>query len=82
MLLIFGTRAFETLMVLVFFSCPHCGVHAQQRVTQIANKFTFFFLPLFAVSRKYFVECDNCGAVTALTSQQAAHSIEWAASQR
>ena len=82
MLLIFGTRAFETLIVLVSFSCPHCGVNAQQRVTQIANRFTLFFLPLFTVSTKHYVQCEHCGVATALTAEQAAHSVEWAASRR
>jgi predicted RNA-binding Zn-ribbon protein involved in translation (DUF1610 family) len=81
MLLIFGTRAYETLIVLVSFVCPHCGVHAQQSVTKVANKLTFFFIPLFTVSTKHFVQCHNCGVATAVTAEQAAHSVEWAASR-
>jgi hypothetical protein len=82
MLLIFGSRVYETLVVLVSFVCPHCGVDAQQRVIKLANRFTFFFVPLFAVSTKYVVECGNCAVTTALTRQQAEHSVEWAASRR
>ena len=81
MLLIFGTRAYETLLVLVSFVCPHCGVDARQRVMKTANRFTLFFVPLFAFSTKYYVHCDNCGVATALTRDQASHSLEWAASR-
>lgn len=82
MFLIFGTRAVETLIVLVSFVCPHCGTDAQQRVSKLANKFALFFVPLFTISTKYYVACSHCGVATALTQQQAQHSIEWAASRR
>lgn len=78
MLLIFGTRAYQTLLTLVMMVCPHCHVDAQQRVSQVASKFTLFFLPLFTVSTKYFVECSNCGIATALTKQQVDNSANWA----
>ena len=81
MLLIFGTRAYETLIVLISFVCPHCGVNAPQRVTRLDNRFTLFFVPLFRVSSKHYVECSHCGTTTALTAEQAAHSVEWAASR-
>ena len=82
MLLIIGSRLYETLVVLVSFVCPHCGVDAQQRVVKLANRLTLFFVPLFAVSTKYAVQCGHCGTTTALTRQQAEHSVEWAAAQR
>ena len=78
MLLIFGSRAYETLVVLVSFVCPHCGVDARQRVMKYANRFTVFFVPLFSFSTRYFVTCENCGVATSLTRQQAEHSVEWA----
>ena len=80
MFLIFGTRGYQTLLVLVSFICPHCGVDAHQRVSKVATKFTLFFVPLFTVSTKHFVDCTNCGARTALTKEQAQHSLEWARS--
>jgi len=81
-LLIFGTRLSDTIIVLVSFVCPRCGVAAQQRVTKTANRITLFFVPLFAISTKYHVHCSNCGAATPLTKKQAEHSVEWAAQQR
>ena len=81
-LLIFGTRLSDAIMVIVSFVCPRCGVDAEQRVTKTANRITLFFVPLFAISTKYRVHCTNCGAATALTKKQAEHSVEWAAQQR
>ena len=61
MLLIFGTRAYQTLIVLVTMVCPHCHVEAQQRVLKVVTKVTFFFIPLFPVSTRHLVECTECG---------------------
>jgi Fe2+ or Zn2+ uptake regulation protein len=44
-----------------------------------ATRFTLFFVPLFTVSKRYHVQCTNCGGVTDLTRQQAEHAQEWAA---
>ena len=82
MLLIFGSRAYQALLVLVSFVCPHCGVQAQQQVVKTAQRFTLFFIPLFSFSTSYAVHCANCHAATALTREQAAHSLEWAATTR
>jgi len=79
MLLIFGTRVSAVLIVLVMMVCPHCHVEAQQRVVKHVNKFTLFFIPLFPVSTRYFVECSNCGAATALTKEEADNSVAWVA---
>ena len=82
MILLFGTRATEALLTMVHFVCDYCGVAAPQRVIKRTNKFTLFFvLPLFPISTNYFVECTNCGGITALTKEQATHGLEWAAAR-
>jgi hypothetical protein len=80
-ILLFGTRAYFQEIVLVSFVCHFCGVAAPQQVYRRVNRFTLFFLPLFTVSRKYFVECSNCGGATQLTEDQANHASQWAASR-
>jgi hypothetical protein len=82
LLLIFGTRAYDFVIVLVTFECPHCAVTAPQSVYRQATKVTFFFIPLFTISTSYYVECSNCATNTPLTKEQADHSMEWAASRR
>jgi hypothetical protein len=79
MILLFGTNAYERLLTVVSFPCRYCGMNAPQRVFKRATKFTVFFIPLFTVSKKHFVECSNCAGVTALTEDQARHSLQWAA---
>jgi ABC-type multidrug transport system permease subunit len=77
-ILLFGTKSFQTIVTLVTFVCSQCGVNAPQHVFKRALRFTLFFIPLFSFSTSYFVECSNCGATTALTREQAMHSVEWA----
>lgn len=71
MLLIFGWRPYITNLALVTFVCGFCGQNVPQQVSKQVNKFTLFFLPLFATSTKHFVVCSNCGGTTELTAQQA-----------
>lgn len=80
MILLFGTRATESLLVMVSFVCNFCGRHANQEVYERVNRFTLFFLPLFRLSTRYFVTCTNCGGTTELNRQQVDNSIAWARS--
>jgi hypothetical protein len=81
MILLFGTKSYETLLTVVSFACRYCGMSVPQRVFKRATKFSLFFIPLFTVSTSHFVECSNCAGTTALSAEQARHSIEWAASR-
>lgn len=82
MLLIFGTTVRDRLLVMVNFVCEYCHVHSSQDVIESATKVSVFFIPLFTVSRRYFVICKNCGGATALTREQATNGVEWAAGHR
>jgi hypothetical protein len=79
-ILLFGTRATESLLVMVSFVCNFCGRHADQEVYERVNKFTVFFIPLFRVSTRYFVTCTNCAGTTELTRAQVDNSMQWARS--
>jgi hypothetical protein len=80
-ILLFGTRASLEAMLTVTFVCHFCGVAAPQQVYRRSTRFTLFFLPLFTLSRKHFVECSNCGGTTELTAEQANHALDWAAAR-
>jgi transcription elongation factor Elf1 len=82
MFLIFGTTLRDRVLVVVAFVCEFCGAHAQQNVVESATKVSLFFIPLFTISRRYFVTCTNCGGTTALSREQATNGIEWAARNR
>lgn len=82
MLLIFGATPRERLLTPVTFVCEYCRTRAEQHVVESATKFSIFFIPLFTVSKRYFVACSNCGGTTALTKEQATHGVEWAARNR
>jgi hypothetical protein len=81
-LLLFGTRAYLEAIVTVTFVCHFCGLAVPQQVYRRVNRFTLFFIPLFTLSRKHFVECSNCGGATELTEEQANHALDWAAARR
>ncbi|HEV7955620.1 MAG: zinc-ribbon protein [Microbacteriaceae bacterium] len=82
MFLLFGTRASHALLSVVTFVCGFCGQNVAQQVVKSVNRFTLFFVPLFPVSTRYFVECSNCGGTTSLTKAQADNSIAYAQGQR
>lgn len=81
-ILIFGIRPTESVLVVVDFVCNYCHTAASQTVYKQMNRLSLFFIPVFSVLTKYFVECSNCGGVTPLTREQAHHSLEWAARTR
>jgi hypothetical protein len=81
MILLFGTRASLIEMAIVRFVCSFCGVNAAQQIYKRVNRFTLFFVPLFTVSTKHYVQCSNCGGTTALTREQADNGLAWAASR-
>ncbi len=75
MILIFGTRAYFEELATLRFACSYCRVEAPQRVYRRVNRFSLFFIPLFTISRKHFLECSNCGGTTELTEEQANQAV-------
>lgn len=82
MILLFGTRARDALIVIVTFACLRCGVTAPQRVLHRTLRFTLFFVPLIPLRSTYRVACPTCGLETRLTKDQAMHALEWAVRNR
>ena len=78
MFLLFGMRPVVTVLLVVVFTCGHCGNQARQRIVRQQEKVTLFFIPLFSMGTSWFVECEHCGIATGLTREQAEHSMEWA----
>ena len=51
--------------------CPRCSHAVQMQARTLRHWFTFFFLPLFPISRKRrFTQCPNCGAQFALAPDE------------
>ncbi|MBF6336596.1 zinc-ribbon domain-containing protein [Nocardia abscessus] len=42
--------------------CGRCGNPAAHGLRKLVTKFTFFFIPLFPLSTKHYLECTWCGA--------------------
>lgn len=79
MFLLFGSDFSDKIINVVSFACGSCGVDARQHVIKSSTRFTFFFIPLFSFGTRYRNQCTHCGAETALTAEQARHSLEWSA---
>ena len=60
-MLIFGTKSYATVMVQragVVLTC--CNQPGGKRLVKVVKKFTFFFIPTFPISKRYYAECGNC----------------------
>ena len=49
--------------------CKGCGAYCRCRVYCIYMSFTLFFIPMFKWSKKYYVECLNCGTRFSLNKE-------------
>ncbi len=63
MILIFGVRSRLRTIAEGTFFCPKCGADRQYRLQSIRRWFTFFFIPIFPVSKPQgeIVKCTTCG---------------------
>ncbi|WP_445337175.1 zinc-ribbon domain-containing protein [Clavibacter sp. CFBP 8614] len=82
MILLFGTRARDALIVIVTFACLRCGVANPQRVLHRTVRLTAFLVPLIRLRSTYRVVCPTCALETRLTKDQAMHALEWAVRNR
>jgi hypothetical protein len=76
MLLIWGFKSYVTLLASGNLVCARCGNPAAHRLHQLRKKFTFFWIPLFATSTKFFLDCTFCGQQTKLTKEEADQCAE------
>ena len=49
--------------------CKSCGAYCRYRVYCTYMSFTIFFIPLFKWSKRYLVECLNCGTISILNNE-------------
>ena len=69
MFLLFGFKTVERALPSRLSNCRYCGVYAEQHLVERASKFTLFFIPVFTMSRTYFVTCSNCGQRSSLSKR-------------
>ncbi|MBT2594658.1 zinc-ribbon domain-containing protein [Arthrobacter sp. ISL-72] len=69
MLLLFGIKTVQRALPGRLSTCRYCGVYAEQYLEERASKFTLFFIPVFTMSRTYFVTCSNCGQRSSLSKR-------------
>ena len=59
-MIIVGLSDKRTLVARAQGICPHCRQETAQRLYRLLRRLTVFFVPLFAVSRRYQLDCASC----------------------
>ncbi len=71
MLVIFGTKAYVTVLAVLTLVCRVCGNPAAQRIEKRVTRFTLFFIPTFAISTRYAMQCAMCAATSRIERDEA-----------
>ncbi|MGC5614610.1 zinc-ribbon domain-containing protein [Georgenia sp. Z1491] len=79
-MIIWGSRTKRRHVLTTNLVCSRCHNPAANHLFLLITKFTLFFIPLFPVSRKRFLECTFCGTQTSLSKEQF-EQLEQAAEQ-
>ena len=79
MFLFIGVLPRERQIAVATSRCEHCHEQAAQRIIENASRLWLFFIPLFTFSRRYFLVCSNCGAVTEVSRELALRAAQLAA---
>jgi hypothetical protein len=58
---IWGFRRYLTQLAIVTLVCGHCQRPTAHPVRKVVTRFTLFWIPLFATSKKYLLQCTFCG---------------------
>ncbi|MGO1511000.1 MAG: zinc-ribbon domain-containing protein [Actinomycetaceae bacterium] len=69
-MIIWGSRTKRRHVLTANLVCSRCHNPAANHLFLLITKFTLFFIPLFPVSKKRFLECTFCGTQTALSKEQ------------
>jgi hypothetical protein len=71
-ILVWGFKSYIHFLGVITMICGHCHNLAAQRLEKRVRKFTFFWIPLFPVSRKTVLTCTFCGTASVVGQEQAA----------
>ena len=79
MFLFIGVFPREREIAVATSRCRHCHEEAAQHIMENGSRLWLFFIPLFTFSRRYFLICSNCGAVTEVSRELALRAADLAA---
>lgn len=61
MLFILGSKEKITSLGSVYHdTCPHCHNQVNWKLTQITDRITFFFIPIFPAGSSFYLTCSSC----------------------
>lgn len=81
-IVIFGTKAYRSVLATVMLVCSVCQHPAAHRIEKWTTKFTVFFIPLFPVHTRHVMQCAMCGAESALSAADAERLVADGRSQQ
>jgi hypothetical protein len=68
---LWGFKRYVTTLAMLTLVCGDCQMPAAHPLRQVTTKFTLFFVPLFATSKKFVLQCTYCGQTHMLTQENA-----------
>lgn len=80
-MIIWGFRRYIQQLAMLTMVCQGCHNPSAHALRRALTKFTLFFIPLFPISSKYFLQCTFCGANSRMTKEQAEELRAQAAQQ-
>lgn len=78
MFIIYGTKSFDKTLgnLGIINRCEHCNNDIHFKVFRRMNWFTLFWIPIFPVSRKYYITCPICNYGKKLKKAEAMEILE------
>lgn len=68
-MLIWGWQRRVHTLAMITLVCVNCGNPAAHALRKLVTKFTLFFIPLFPLSTKHYLECTWCGISSNVPAQ-------------
>jgi hypothetical protein len=65
--ILFGSKGYHDKLGHVIKTCNACDRKSPFLIFQTKKKFTLYFIPTFAYSTKYYVQCHACNTVTEIS---------------
>ena len=66
-----GTRSRVRQLMTVNINCRNCKRTTVHGLRRAEKKFTLYFIPLFPISTRHYLQCNVCGARGAITKDRA-----------
>jgi len=74
-----GTRSRVQQLMTVSMNCRNCQRPTIHGLRRAQKKFTLYFIPIVPISTRHYLQCNLCGARSAITNDRATELQQQAA---